>query len=151
MPDYIVTIDRNSGVVGSILAGHIGLRSVVSVTTINRRMPDGSREIHFDPVSAASLSLLSGSRALVLICCNDTGTSLGFVVNHLRGLGEAGPLEIKTAALYTSYSPAIMPTYYGVMVGRDISRGMNYVISRLPWMTSRWVHVMGDERLKRPN
>jgi hypoxanthine phosphoribosyltransferase len=147
IPDYIVTVDRNSGVVGSILAGHIGLKSVVSVSTVNHRLPDGSREIRLDPLSAGALRLLKGVRVLVLICCNDTGTSLGYVVRFLRELGNDGPCEIRTAAIYTSVSPAIRPTYRVVLVGHQTRQSMNRIISRLPWMTSGWQHVLGTERL----
>lgn len=83
-PQYIVTIDRNSGVVGSILAGHIGLRAVVSVACEHRRLPDGSRATCLDDVSSQMMPLLRGSRVLVLICCNDSGISLSTVVNYLR-------------------------------------------------------------------
>jgi hypoxanthine phosphoribosyltransferase len=85
-PQYIVTIDRNSGVVGSILAGHIGLRSVVSVACVHHRLADGLRETYLDDVSSRVLPLLRGSRVLVLICCNDSGTSLKCVVDYLHSL-----------------------------------------------------------------
>lgn len=148
-PQYIVTVDRNSGVVGSILAGHIGLRAVVSVACEHHRLPDGSRETHLDDVSARTLRLLRGARVLVLICCNDTGTSLNCVVSHLRHLGANAPADIRTAAIYTTVSPGIVPTYKGLVVGRDSRKPMNQIVSQLPWMTSGWQHVLGTERLAR--
>jgi len=147
VPQYIVTIDRHSGVVGSILAGHVGLRAVVSVACQHRRLPDGARETRLDDVSARTLSLLRGSRVLVLICCNDSGTSLSCVVNHLRNLGENAPIEVRTAAIYTSVSPVIVPKYKGVVVGRDTNKPMNKIISQLPWATEGWRHILGKERL----
>ena len=134
-PQYIVTVDRNSGVVGSILAGHIGLRAVVSVACEHHRLTDGRRDTHLDDVSKQTLSLLRGSRLLVLICCNDSGTSLKTVIDHLHSL-DHDPENIRTAAIYTSASPSIGPTYSAVTVGLDINKSMNQIISNLPWMTT---------------
>lgn len=145
-PDYIVTVDRNSGVVGSILAGHLGLRSVVSVSTVNSRLVDGSRTVRLDEHSLSALAPLKGADVLVLICCNDSGTSLGCVVNYLRL--TVHPHELRCAALYTTPSPAIMPQYHAVIVGKDTKTSMNRIVSRLPWMTNRWVHVLRSERLQ---
>lgn len=146
-PDYVVTIDRNSGVVGSILAGHIGLRSVVSVACEHHRLPDGTRETRLDDVSSRTLSLLRGARVLVIICCNDSGTSLSCVVDYLRNLGQDCPAEVRTAAIYTTVSPAMMPRYKGLIVGRDTKKPMNQIVSQLPWMTPGWQHILGSERL----
>lgn len=145
-PDYIVTIDRNSGVVGSILAGHVGLRAVVSVATMNRRLPDGTRGIALDPASAQVLNALQGKRLLVLICCNDSGTSLSYVVHEVQKLNPP-PSEVRTAALYSSPSPIMVPQYCGIVLGNDSRMSMSKVISRLPWMTRRWNHVLSSERL----
>jgi hypoxanthine phosphoribosyltransferase len=145
-PQYIVTVDRNSGVVGSILAGHIGLRAVVSVACEHHRLTDGTRDTRLDDVSKRTLSLLRGSRLLVLICCNDSGTSLKTVVDYLQSLGH-DPEKIRTAAIYTSVSPSIVPRYSAVTVGLDTHKSMNQIISKLPWMTAGWHHVLGKERL----
>jgi hypoxanthine phosphoribosyltransferase len=147
-PDYIVTIDRNSGVVGSILAGYIGLRAVVSIAAVHRRLPGGSRETRLDPLSTQMLPLLAGSKVLVLICCNDSGTSLNHVVRALQELGKDAPADIRTAALYTTISPAILPDYKAVVVGRDTRRSMNQIISRLPWMGHGWRHMLAAERIQ---
>jgi hypothetical protein len=135
--------------VGSILAGYIGLRAVVSVAAVHRRLPDGSRETRLDDTSAQMLRLLAGSKVLVLICCNDSGTSLNCVVGFLRGLGKDAPSEVRTAALYTSISPVISPTYRSVVVGQDTRRSMNQIVSHLPWMRPGWRHVLGAERINR--
>jgi hypoxanthine phosphoribosyltransferase len=149
-PDEIVAIDRNGGVVGSILAGHVGLKAVVSVATINKRLSDGSRTIEISPTSLGSLSCLAEKNVLVIICCNDSGTSLGHVVGHLRALGPLVPTEIRTAAVYSSLSPNFRPTYVGAIVGRDTRKSMNEILSSLPWMTPGWNHVFGFERLRKP-
>src|SRR4051794_11839424 len=47
-PDIIMTIDRSGAVVGAILAGYLGQRSIVAVTTVNHRRADGSRSIELD-------------------------------------------------------------------------------------------------------
>lgn len=148
-PDYIVTIDRNSGIVGSIFAGYIGLRAVVSIAAVHRRLPDGSRETRLDTVSTQTLPLLAGSKVLVLICCNDSGTSLNRVVSALQDLGKDAPAELRTAALYTTISPAIFPNYKAVVVGRDTRRSMNQIISHLPWMGHGWQHMLAAERIPR--
>ena len=123
----------NSGIVGSIFAGYIGLRAVVSIAAVHRRLPDGSRETRLDTVQPSMLPLLAGSKVLVLICCNDSGTSLNRVVSALQDLGKDAPAELRTAALYTTISPAIFPNYRAVVVGRDTRRSMNQIISHLPW------------------
>ena len=147
--DYVVTIDRNSAVAGTILAGNFGLRSAISVTTQNTRRPDGSRDISLDEVSAHVLTALGGKRLLVFICCNDSGTSLNFVVESLKQLSDP-PAEIRTAALYSSQSPAIMPRYRVVVVGRDTRQSMNDILERLPWVTKQWLHPLAQERHQKP-
>jgi hypoxanthine phosphoribosyltransferase len=145
-PDLIVTIDRNSGVVGSIVAGHIGLTSVVSLATQNSRGSDGTRTIQLDPAFEPALAGLAGRNVLVLICCNDSGVSLEYIVTRLR-TSATPPAEVRTAALYTSVSPALKPKYFAVEVGQDTKVSMNQIVSRLPWMTNGWKHVFGNERL----
>jgi hypothetical protein len=68
-------------------------------------------------------------------------------VNYLNHLGQNAPGEVRTVAIYTSVSPAIMPMYKGVIVGRDTRKPMNQIISQLPWVTEGWRHVLGKERL----
>jgi hypoxanthine phosphoribosyltransferase len=144
-PDYIVAIDRNSGVVGSILAGHVGIRSIVAVTTVSRRRSNGSREVTLEPISEEILTLLKGQKVLVMVCCNNTGTSLKFVVDFLHDLGSEGPATVKTAATYTSSRPSIHPSYSGAVAGRDTRRAIDHIMVNLPWVTSRWVEPV--ERL----
>jgi hypoxanthine phosphoribosyltransferase len=147
-PDIIMTIDRSGAVVGAILSGFVGHRSIVSVSTINYRRPDGSRSIELDPISRPAFEGLSGKRVLLLICCNDSGTSLSFVHSHLVAAAEP-PLEIRTAAIYSSYSPGFKPTYVMTVVGRDTRKSMAQILPNLPWMARGWNHVLGQERLSK--
>lgn len=145
-PDVIATIDRSGAVVGGILSGYIGHRSIVAISTINSRRPDGSRSIELDPISQDALECLYAKRVLLVICCNDSGTSLSFVHSQLTQATKP-PLEIRTAAIYSSYSPGFKPTYVMTIVGRDTKKSMAQILPNLPWMTRGWNHVLGQERL----
>jgi len=147
-PDVIVTVDRSGAVVGGILSGYLGHRSIVAVSTINERRLDGSRSIELDPISHYAFEGLSNKRVLLLICCNDSGTSLSFVHSQLVGASEP-PLEIRTAAIYSSYRPGFKPTYVMTVVGRDTKKTMAEILPNLPWMARGWTHVLGQERLSK--
>lgn len=144
--DYVVAVGRNSGVAGSILAGQCGLTAVVSVSTLKHRLPDGSRSIAFDDVSAAILPVMAGRRILVFLCCNDSGSTLEFVVRALEGLPE--PPVVRTAALYTTPSPSFMPQYRAVTLEQDSNQSMTKILSGLPWVSAKWLHPLGAERRK---
>ena len=148
-PDYIVTIDRNSGIVGSILSGEFGLAAVVSVSTVNRRQADGTREIHIDPVHLGAMKKLRGKRVLVLICCNDSGTSLRHVVDCLAA-EPSPPSEIRTAAIFSSPSPGFRPTYVGAVAGQDFKLTMPQLLERLPWVDADWKLQLATERHVKP-
>ncbi len=143
--DYIVAIGRNSGVAGSILAGQFGLEAVVSVSTSKTRLKDGTRTIELDPISTAILPEFAGKRLLVFICCNDSGASLAYVVSRLNEVASP-PVEIRTAALYTAPSPSFMPQYRAVVLGKDSQRSMTKILAGLPWVTSKWLHPLAEER-----
>ena len=147
-PDIIMTIDRSGAIVGAVLAGHLGQRSIVAVTTVNHRRADGSRSIELDPISHYAFEGISSKRVLLVICCNDSGTSLSFVHRQLVGLKDP-PLEIRTAAIYSSYSPGFKPTYAITIVGRDTRKTMAQILPNLPWMTRGWHYVLGQERLRK--
>jgi hypoxanthine phosphoribosyltransferase len=148
-PEYIVAVDRNSGVVGSILAGEFGLSAIVSVSTINSRTTEGARLIHLDPVHEVSLKELGGRRVLVLICCNDSGTSLQHVVDAL--LAQANPpAEVRTAALFSTQSPKLKPRYVGATAGIDFKLTMPQILQRLPWVDKHWKLQLASERGSKP-
>lgn len=144
--DHILTIGRNSGVAGSILAGEFGLEATVSVSTVKSRLKDGARTIELDRIGEEILPALAGERVLVFICCNDSGATLAYVVSRLTSLPHP-PAEIRTAALYTAPSPAFMPQYTGAVLGKDTQQSMTKVLTGLPWVTSRWLHPLAGERL----
>jgi hypoxanthine phosphoribosyltransferase len=146
--DYLVTIGRNSGVAGSVLAGQFGLTAAVSISTIKTRLPSGQRTIALDEPSEQVLPSLAHKRTLVFICCNDSGASLEYVVNRLSALPEP-PREVRTAALFTSPSPSFRPRYSAVVLDVDSRRSMTRILTGLPWVTQRWRHPFTDER--RPN
>lgn len=143
--DYIVTVGRSGGVAGSILAGEFGLIAPVAITPVKTRLPDGDRTIELDPASRAALQGLAGRRLLVFICCNDTGVSLKYVLDELLALSPP-PLEVRTAALYTSPSPLVMPRYTGVVLEKESSQSMSEILAGLPWVNERWLQPFGAER-----
>jgi len=143
--DHVVAIGRNSGVVGSILAGSLGLQAIVSVSVLKSRAPSGARVTRLDTPSEAVLQSLGNTRVLLLICCNDSGSTLEFVSSNLANQHRA-PTEIRTAALYSSPSPAYMPKYCAVTLERDSRQSMNKILNGLPWVTRSWIHPFGSER-----
>lgn len=144
-PDLVITIDRNSGVVGSIMAAHLGLAPSLSVGTENIRKPDGTRSVRILEPFLPSLEVLGGRNVLLVICCNDTGTSLGHVLEHIQSRDQP-PLEVRTCALFSSISPGVKPRYVGVTVGRDTKKSMAQVLSSLPWVTDGWRFSLAEER-----
>lgn len=143
--DRIVAIGRNSGVVGSILAGQVGLDAIVSVNTTKERSVDGERTISIDEASRRSLDCVCGKKVLVLICCNDSGATLAYVVRVLKE-SNSPPLEIRTASIYTSPSPAYKAQYNAVVLERDSSKTMSTILERLPWVSPKWRHPLPGER-----
>lgn len=148
VPDLIISIDRNGTIVGSILAACFGLRAPLSVSTENVRNKDGSRSIKISDPFLAGLSDLGGLRILVVICCNDTGTSLATVVSQVQ-IADAPPVEVRTCALYSSISPSQTPNYVGVVVGRDTKKSMNEILANLPWITPSWHYQLASERARK--
>lgn len=143
--DHIVSIGRNSGIAGSIMAGMVGLDAVVSLSLKKRRLPDGNRSIDLDNVARDSLGAMSQKKVLVLICCNDSGATLQFVVGKLKEVSPP-PTEIRTAALYTAPSPLYRPHYSSVVVGHDTKKTMTEILHGLPWTSDRWIHPFRSER-----
>lgn len=146
--DHLITIGRNSGVAGSILAGQFGLEATVSVSPRKARLPSGERTIALDDIGETLLPKLGGARVLIFICCNDSGATLAYVVERLKG-SDFPPAEIRTAALYTSPSPSFMPTYRAVVLEQTSRRSMTKVLENLPWVTEGWRHPFEDERRRR--
>jgi hypoxanthine phosphoribosyltransferase len=146
VPDSIVTIDRNSAIVGAILSGFFTFNSIISIATRNERLPDGSRRITTDEARLPRPTALAGHNVLLLICFNDSGTSLDFVYSLLRS--EFPQIkEIRTAALYSSASPKMRPRYCAWEVGRGLNASISRIINKMPWMSSEWHHIFASERI----
>jgi hypoxanthine phosphoribosyltransferase len=146
VPDLIVSIDRNGTIVGAILAGYFGYETVVSIATINGREKDGSRSIVISEAHLPKPDSIIGKRLLIIICFNDSGSSLEAVYQRLS-MPLFSPAEIRMAALYTSVSPKLKPKYFAREVGRDLKTSINNIIYRMPWMVPGWRHVLASERL----
>ncbi|ABS61952.1 phosphoribosyltransferase-like protein [Parvibaculum lavamentivorans DS-1] len=147
-PDFIVAIDRNSTITGGILAGNLGLKTVISVATISCRRNDGSRETIVAQGYTLDADALSGKKVLVYICFNDSGTSLDTVARQVMST-EKSPSDVRTAALFTTSSPRFMPKYFARKVGTDLRIPIHLIMQRMPWVTPTWKHVLGSERLRR--
>ena len=144
-PDLVVAIDRNSSIVGGIIAGHLGLRTIVTAATENRRMKDGSRSAKVVDGFLPNQNFLSHKRILLFICFNDSGTSLETVYHHLEA-NSPPSTEIRTAALFTSASPKMLPKYYVKKVGVNLKTPINQMMPKMPWVTKSWKHVFAKER-----
>lgn len=145
-PDFIFAIDRNSTITGGILAGHLGLQTILSVATDNFRKSDGSRAIAISDGFAPKGEAFVGKKILIFICFNDSGTSLETVYNYTKAMSEA-PADVRTAALFTSSSPRFMPTYFVKKVGLNLRTPINALMPKMPWVSKTWKHVLGNERL----
>jgi hypoxanthine phosphoribosyltransferase len=146
VPDYIITIDRNGTIVGAILAGYFGVETVISIATVNHRLPDGSRTITVSEAHLPKPEYLYNKALLLVICFNDSGTSLEAVYRCL-GTHPFQVKEMRSAALYTSVSPRFKPKYFVREAGRDLKTSVNRIVNKMPWMTREWRHVFARERL----
>src|ERR1051325_1606611 len=144
-PEVIVAIDRNATIVGGILLGFRSLSTVVTISTQKIRKTDGTREVLLDERRMPGRDVLRGKRVLLLICFNESGASLNAVFSYLKSLPD-GPLEVRTAAMYSSASPLLVPRYCAREEGRNLPMAVSRIVSRMPWMTSEWRHVLGEER-----
>lgn len=143
-PDIVVAIDRNSAIVGGLLCGHLGLSTFVTVNTDNLRNPDGSRDISISKGFLPDFSVFSSKKVLVFIAFNDSGTSLATIFQTLSANADA--LEVRTAALFSSASPKIVPRYCPLVVGKNLKTPINELMPKMPWVTSSWKHVFSKER-----
>jgi hypoxanthine phosphoribosyltransferase len=143
-PDYVVAIDRNATILGTLLAGLLGLRTVVSVSTENKRLADGSRLTCVSDGYLCDVQALCGKKILVFIGFNNSGTSLETVYNRLVD-ACGGQSDIRTAAFYTSPSPRLMPQYLAVGT-QSGTRSAVQMMDRMPWATKSWKRVLREER-----
>jgi len=144
-PDLIVAVDRNSAIAGGMIAGHLGLRTIVTAATENERLEDGSRTIRVVEGFLPHWDFFSGKKVLLFICFNDSGSSLDAVYHHLANC-ECPPAEIRTAALFTSASPKMVPRYFVKKVGVNLKTPVNKLMPKMPWITRSWKHVFAKER-----
>ncbi len=142
--DHIFALGRNSGVVGSILAG-CTVNAIVSATLVKKRLPDGSLSVNFDAAAEKATAALSNKKVLILICCNYFGASLKYAKQQLENL-KRPPKDIRTQQYNPSPSPMFKPTYISVVVGRDTKKTMTDILNGLPWVTNEWVHPFAKER-----
>lgn len=142
--EFIVTLGRNSGVIGSILSGQSNLNSIISVGMKKIRLSNGERTIEFDEFSESIFKKLKGRKVLLLICCNDSGASLRYGFDRIL---RNSPAILKTFAVYTMPSPIFKPDYHCIVVGVDTKKTMTEILNGLPWTKSRWIHPFGNERI----
>lgn len=144
-PDYILAIDRNSTILGTLLAGQLGLRTVISVATENRRNIDGSRAITLAEGYLCNLDTLAGKNLLVFIAFNNSRTSLQLVYDHLQAACGAGS-DIRTAAFYSSPSPRMIPRYVALKSAKRGERSAIRLMDKMPWATKSWKRALREER-----
>jgi hypoxanthine phosphoribosyltransferase len=145
-PDRIVTIDRNGTIVGGMLAGLVGFDTVLAIGTATERLASGERVTIVPSEHLPRPEAVNGKKLLILICFNDTGTSLESVYKALSSPPFA-PAEVRLAALYTSVSPKLRPKYFAYEVGRDLKTSINLIVYKMPWMSRDWRHILASERL----
>jgi hypoxanthine phosphoribosyltransferase len=146
-PDIIITIDRNGAIIGSILSGFLGLKSIISIATINKRNSEGKRTIKISEDHFINLEIIRDKNVLIFIGFNSSGTALETVYSYIKSSDHKAK-KIMTASLYTTVSPKFKPKYFSQQVGEKNKQSIIEVLSKMPWMTEKWIHVMGNERFK---
>jgi len=144
-PDYIITIDRNASIIGSIFAGFIATKSVLNIMTETIRLPDGTRKVKIIEETIPNDAVFNNKNILIITCFNDSGDTLKLVYEFISNILPS-PNQIKTAALFTSISPVLKPSYYAKEVGTDIKAPMFILMKNMPWMLEGWRHVLANER-----
>ncbi|GIH05743.1 hypothetical protein Rhe02_38100 [Rhizocola hellebori] len=91
--------------------------------------------------------LTAASSILVVSCVNDTGAGLGAVMDWISG--QEGGKQILSAAVYSSPKAIIQPDFVGrEIMGRGL-KGVDRLLTAMPWMVSGWRHDLPNERGKR--
>lgn len=143
-PDLIVGIDRSGSIVASILAGHLGLASILSAHTKTTRKQDGSREISLsEPHSPRDGSLL-GKSILLIACFVDTGKTAEALYQYYSSRSDKP--DVRFAALYTSPAPILKPRYAVYIFGGSIGVPITRIMRRMPWMSKEWKFSLANER-----
>ena len=145
IPDLLVGIDRNGSIVASILAGHLGLRSILSAETHTTRLSDGSRRVVLSRPQSPPRRSLDGKKILLVACFVDTGKTAEAVYMYYNSRPDK-PKEIQLAALYSTSAPILKPKYCVYIIGKDIHTTINRVMHKMPWMSKEWRFSFPDER-----
>lgn len=143
-PDLLVGIDRNGSIVASILAGHLGLRSILSAHTQTTRRPDGSREVALSQAHNPPEGSLAGKTILLVGCFIDTGKTAEAVYEYYKSRSDTP--DVRLAVLYTSPAPILKPKYHVYVMGKDIKVPITSVMHKMPWMSKEWRFSFADER-----
>lgn len=143
-PDLLVGIDRSGSVVASILAGHLGLESILSVHTRTTRKQDGSREITFSEPHKPPEGSLAGKNILLVACFVDTGNTAEAVYQYF--VSRSDRPNVRFAALYTSPAPILKPRYASCVFGNAIGAPITHVMRKMPWMSKEWKFSLANER-----
>jgi hypoxanthine phosphoribosyltransferase len=148
MPDYIIGVDRNGSIVGSILSGYFGFSTIIAAATKTVRHPEGYRESEMCPTHLPAEDALAQKKILIVSCFVDTGSALERVYKYYNAMPNR-PSEIRTAALYTNPSPRLKPTYFVFEMGKDIKMSLSQIMSKMPWMSDGWKYVLDGEQISR--
>lgn len=143
-PDLLVGIDRNGSIVASILAGYLGLRSILSAHTQTTRKQDGSRQVVLSEAHNPPVGSLAGKTILMVGCFLDTGKTAEAVYEYY--LSRSDKPEVRIAVLYTSPAPILKPRYHVYVIGKDINVPITRVMRKMPWMSKQWRFSFADER-----
>lgn len=145
VPDQIIGIDRSGSIIGSILAGYLGIRTIISAGTKHTRHADGTRSVSLRQRNLPRQGVLDGKRVLLVSCFVDTGSAAEAVRNYYASM-ENGPSKICFAALYTTKAPRYKPQYFVYEAGRDIKASMDQIMHSMPWVSEGWKHAHPDDR-----
>lgn len=145
VPDFIIAIDRNASIIGSILAGLISVRSVQNILTETNRNPDGSRSMEIIKEASPRADIYRNKNILIMTCFNESGQTLKLVHDYISSV-QYPPQKIRTAALFTSASPLFKPHFYAKEVGSTIKTPMIVLMKSMPWMIRGWRHILPKER-----
>jgi len=139
-PDYIVAVGRNGAVVASILSGHLGKRSILTVSVQTIWKESNIRETIIEASYMPSPSTFSQKNLLLVTCFVNAGQALKTTFDHYVEITrESPPLEIKTASIYTTVDPILKPDFFVYEVEKNFKMPMHKIMRALPWMRPGWI------------
>lgn len=106
-PDIIVGLGRSGAILGGILAGNMGVKTITVIDRAYKWQEEKTREVV--PVSLINLEMLRGKKVLLVDAAPHTGETCKVIKEELL---KAQPTEVKIASLFKVLYTVQVPDYY---------------------------------------